>query len=41
MFDFIGRFAPHLNKNTVSEAMMLKTQEEIDEMFEGVILPKK
>ena len=41
MFDFIERFAPHLNKNIVSEAMLLKTSEEVDDMFKEVTLPNK
>jgi LysR family cys regulon transcriptional activator len=39
MFEFIERFAPHLTKNIVSQAMALKTTEEVDEMFTDTVLP--
>ncbi|MDN3651557.1 HTH-type transcriptional regulator CysB [Thalassotalea ponticola] len=41
MFDFIERFAPHLNKNIVSQAMLLKNNDEIDRLFQDVSLPMK
>ena len=41
MFDFIERFAPHLNKHVVTQAMMLKNNAEVDNMFANVILPTK
>ncbi len=40
MFDFIERFAPpHLNKHVVTQAMLLKNNAEVDEMFADVTLP--
>lgn len=39
MFDFIERFAPHLNKHVVTQAMLLKNNVEVDEMFADVKLP--
>lgn len=39
MFDFIERFAPHLNKHVVTQAMLLKNNVEVDEMFYDVKLP--
>lgn len=39
MFDFIERFAPHLNKHVVTQAMLLKNNVEVDEMFADVTLP--
>ncbi len=41
MFDFIERFAPHLNKHVVTQAMLLKNNVEVDEMFADVKLPTK
>lgn len=41
MFDFIERFAPHLNKHVVTQAMMLKNNAEVDEMFANVKLPTR
>jgi len=41
MFDFIERFAPHLTKNVVTQAMLLKNNAEVDELFNGVDLPTK
>ena len=40
MYDFIERFAPHLTKDKVENAMMLKNNEEV-KMFKGVTLPVK
>jgi len=39
MFDFIERFAPHLNRDLVTKAVLLKNNAEIDEMFSGIKLP--
>ncbi|MGI5309272.1 HTH-type transcriptional regulator CysB [Rheinheimera sp. WS51] len=39
MYDFIQRFAPHLTKDVVEQANLLRNQEEIDEMFLSVELP--
>ncbi|MBL4900835.1 MAG: HTH-type transcriptional regulator CysB [Colwellia sp.] len=41
MFDFIERFAPHLTKNIVTQAMLLKNNVEVDEMFVDIKLPTK
>ena len=41
MFDFIERFAPHLTKHVVTQAMLLKNNMEVDEMFADVNLPTK
>jgi LysR family cys regulon transcriptional activator len=39
MFDFIERFAPHLNRDLVTKAVLLKNNTEIDEMFANIELP--
>jgi len=41
MFDFIERFAPHLNKNIVTQAMLLKNNAEVDEFLADIKLPVK
>lgn len=41
MFDFIERFAPHLTKNIVTQAMLLKNNVEVDELFSDIDLPIK
>ena len=41
MFDFIERFAPHLTKDKVEKAMMLKNNDEVERMFKGHTLPVK
>jgi len=41
MYDFIERFAPHLNKNIVTQAMSLKNNIEVDELFKDIELPIK
>ena len=41
MYDFIERFAPHLTKDRVEKACLLKNQEEVDKMFETITLPNK
>ncbi len=41
MFDFIERFAPHLNRDVVTKAMLLKSNEEIEAMLSNVELPVK
>jgi len=41
MYDFIERFAPHLNKHVVTQAMLLKNNVEVDEMFADVKLPTR
>ena len=39
MYDFIQRFAPHLTKDVVEKANLLRNQEEIDQMFSRFELP--
>jgi len=39
MYDFIERFAPHLTKDVVEKANLLRNQEEIDRMFARFELP--
>jgi LysR family transcriptional regulator, cys regulon transcriptional activator len=39
MYDFIERFAPHLTKDVVEKANLLRNQEEIDRMFSRFELP--
>lgn len=41
MFDFIERFAPHLTKHVVTQAMLLKNNVEVDEMFADTKLETK
>ena len=41
MYDFIERFAPHLTRDVVERACLLRNQEEVDKMFEDVELPVK
>lgn len=41
MFDFIERFAPHLNRDLVTRAVLLKNNNEIDELFSGIELPTR
>ncbi|MFM2481028.1 HTH-type transcriptional regulator CysB [Celerinatantimonas sp. YJH-8] len=39
MYDFIERFAPHLTRNIVDQAVLAKSTEEVDKLFEDVHLP--
>ncbi len=39
MFDFIERFAPHLTRPVVEQAISLKSNAEIEEMFKDIELP--
>ncbi len=39
MYDFMERFAPHLTKPVVEQAVALKNNEEIVEMFKEIVLP--
>jgi LysR family cys regulon transcriptional activator len=41
MFDFIERFAPHLNRDLVTKAMLLKNNTEIDAFFADIKLITK
>jgi len=39
MYDFLARFAPHLSRDRVDQAIQTNIQEEIDELFSDVELP--
>ncbi|ASA56850.1 HTH-type transcriptional regulator CysB [Vibrio gazogenes] len=39
MFDFMERFAPHLTRPVVEQAISLKSNQEIEEMFKDIQLP--
>jgi len=39
MFDFIERFAPHLNRNLITKAMLLKNNVEIEALLADIELP--
>lgn len=39
MYDFIERFAPHLTRAVIDQAMTLRSDLEIDEMFKDIVLP--
>ncbi|HIF9116495.1 TPA: HTH-type transcriptional regulator CysB [Photobacterium damselae] len=39
MYDFMERFAPHLTRNVVDQAISLKSNAEIEEMFSTMELP--
>ncbi|MFM2476965.1 HTH-type transcriptional regulator CysB [Celerinatantimonas sp. MCCC 1A17872] len=39
MYDFIERFAPHLTRNLVDQAVQTKSQEELDALFADIELP--
>ena len=41
MFDFIERFAPHLNRDLVTRAVLLKNNNDIDELFSNIELPTR
>ena len=41
MYDFIKRFAPHLSRDVVDQAVALKTNAEIEAMFANMPLPLK
>ncbi len=41
MYDFIERFAPHLTKDVVEKAIMLKNADDIDAMFADLDLPTR
>lgn len=41
MYDFMARFAPHLTKPVVEQAMSLKSSHEIEMMFKDIELPEK
>ncbi len=39
MYDFMERFAPHLTRPVVEQAILLKNNDEIEEMFKDIELP--
>jgi LysR family cys regulon transcriptional activator len=39
MYDFIELFAPHLNRELVTEVFTLQTRAELDELFTDLTLP--
>ncbi|MGB7997086.1 HTH-type transcriptional regulator CysB [Photobacterium halotolerans] len=39
MYDFMERFAPHLTRNVVDQALALKSNDEIEAMFASIKLP--
>ncbi|MFC3032356.1 HTH-type transcriptional regulator CysB [Pseudoalteromonas fenneropenaei] len=39
MYDFIERFAPHLTKERVERASLMRSQEDVDELFKDIKLP--
>ena len=39
MYEFIERFAPHLTREVIDDAIKLSTMKEIDEMFKDIELP--
>ncbi len=39
MYDFIERFAPHLTKDRVEKACLLRNQDDVDAMFANIELP--
>ena len=41
MYDFIERFAPHLTKDIVTRAMLLKNNHEVDEFLKDIKLPTR
>ncbi len=41
MYDFIERFAPHLTRDIVERACLMRSQEDVDRLFEGVNLPTR
>ena len=40
MYDFIERFAPHLNRDVVDEACSISAKEDLDKFFAGFDLPE-
>ena len=41
MYDFIELFAPHLNRDIVTQAFQLQSREELDELFSNIELPSR
>jgi LysR family cys regulon transcriptional activator len=39
MYDFVEKFAPHLNRDVVAKAVQCRNKAEMDELFENVELP--
>ncbi|SES80502.1 HTH-type transcriptional regulator CysB [Thorsellia anophelis] len=41
MFDFIERFSPHLTRERVEQALIIKDNDKITEMFKNLVLPER
>ncbi len=41
VYDFIQRFAPHLTRDLIDHAIALRSNEDIEDMFNGITLPEK
>lgn len=41
MYEFIELFAPHLNRDIVTQAFQLQSREELDELFSNIELPSR
>lgn len=41
MYEFIERFAPHLTKELVERASLLRNQDEVDALFKSIQLPMR
>lgn len=39
MYDFIERFAPHLTRSVIEQAMQLKNNQQVEDMFKEITLP--
>jgi len=39
MYDFIEMFAPHLTREVVTQAILCRSAEELDELFSDIVLP--
>ena len=40
MCDFIEKFAPHLTREVMAKAIKCHNKQELEELFEGVVLPE-
>gem|GEM_PF-4234958 len=40
MCDFIEKFAPHLTRDVMAKAIQCHNKQELEELFEGVVLPE-
>ena len=39
MYDFMERFAPHLTRELVDKALAMKSNYDVDQLFENITLP--